>query len=387
MQNFVCEHDCIDPQTKDPSQPICSAHSYQNGRGVLAKIFCACGKTGRDNTTVGRSNMANLHFGRRRLQRLQHEQEERKRRRLQHGPPPPPLPAGYWACSAAISEAGCTGHSYPPSPPGVCEKCAAKSASVKAACPKQDMIAHTCSEDFDSCELAIATAGCSTQPNMGAQCIKCALSAKNTAALEAANCSAHYLSYACSGHHHHSWVSLGGFWYNTQAEGECQGSATPGDSSKCSWKAKPIKYCNESCVNVNVDGAVVAAGKKCFDGCAQPLVSNSTCYLNCYRTTLSGNTSATPPTHGMARKDILAPWLLSFTEDDPEKGGCPRYTPPDALLKSMPPAARADYERTAARDPCLAWAAHRESACRDSGDELFCDQAKAAEADACSSDL
>ena len=44
-----------------------------------------------------------------------------------------------------------------------------------------------------------------------------------------------------------------------------------------------------------------------------------------------------------ARKDILAPWLLAFTEDDPAKGGCPRYTPPGALLASLPARTRRDY--------------------------------------------
>jgi hypothetical protein len=88
-------------------------------------------------------------------------------------------------------------------------------------------IGHACGADVHTCEAAMMAAGCSSHGGGGtAACTACAMA--HSEQLMDANCTAMYLDYLCSSHHH-TWVSLGGYWYNTQEDGECLGDATPGD--------------------------------------------------------------------------------------------------------------------------------------------------------------
>eukprot|EP01052_Picozoa_sp_SAG31_P038376 SAG31_NODE_5116_length_2731_cov_1.876900_3_plen_298_part_00 len=282
----VRRHDCMSP-------PHCPASSYQNRLAHFGGMYCGCE---RGNTTVGRVDMATA-FG--------HHHS---------APPPPPatsqrqlqssLSDEYWTCSQAVTSL-CSG-GYPPVAPDKCMQCAAdhQAALHQAKC-SNEMIQHSCSANFDSCKDELYRSKCSPMAG-SASCKDCA--GAHTAVLEAANCTTMYVDYACSSHHH-NWVDLGGYWYNTQADGECEGEAMPGDGSGCSWKVlETMKYANESCVNAHIDLAVETAGVACFENCSQPKNASTDCYQQCYSSTLSGNAAADPPVKPMAHEDLLTPW-------------------------------------------------------------------------------
>ena len=319
--NFLCENNCMSP-------PHCPASTWLNGNSGFGGIHCGCK---RGNTTVGRVDMANA---------FSHSKVSKQKPITPHSPPSPDnrralqgSDDAYWKCTEAVSKL-CPRHHWgpppPPGPPNACLTCAGAHASeLKSAGCTNEFLGHACSADFMTCRSAVEKV---CGHSSGQACDTCALT--NTEALMDANCTASYLEYACGGggHHHGGggiFVDIGGYWFSTQVDGMCTGSATPGDSSSCSWKVdKVLKFTNESCVNARFDAAVVATGKACFANCTQPLNTSDTCYTTCYAKTLEGDHSTSPPTTGMTKDQILKPWVTAFTEDDPAKGGCPRCTGP-----------------------------------------------------------
>lgn len=121
-----------------------------------------------------------------------------------------------------------------------------------------------------------------------------------------------------------------GFWFSTPLEGECLPGQPVGSQTAagvpCTWRVvETKKYANASCIDGQVDIAVEAAGKVCFDRCPQPLDKVSDCYLVCYLNTLVGD-----PAYNLTKlapELFVGPWVQGFTEDDPAKGGCPRVQP------------------------------------------------------------
>ena len=133
-------------------------------------------------------------------------------------------PDPYWACSQKVQDL-CAQHQWPASPPGQCEACAANHTDeLKAAGCTGDDIPHACSGNFMSCGEAVAQE-CPGQT--GSTCAACAEA--HTDVMKRNNCTANFLGYACSGHSYGGQihVDIGGYWYSTQVDGECKGSAVP----------------------------------------------------------------------------------------------------------------------------------------------------------------
>lgn len=149
--------------------------------------------------------------------------------------------------------------------------------------------------------------------------------------------------------HHDKWHggswgnagNVGGYWYSTPVTAECK-PGEPVGTNGCSWRVLSAVYKNASCIDKLVDSAVEKYGKVCFDMCAQPLNSTSTCYLYCYRDTLLGypglNISKMP------KEEIIGPWEHGFVESDPSKGGCPEVTPQHCEGSQCGPPSPSDVE-------------------------------------------
>ena len=122
-----------------------------------------------------------------------------------------------------------------------------------------------------------------------------------------------------------SWINVGGDWYSTPGKGECEGSATPGDGSGCSWmvsKKTPPVYINQSCLDGHVDQVVRQAGKACFDGCGANAPRNGSCWVRCYALTVEGDayTHVQPVPAAL----LTGAWAKAFRVQDPAEGGCVR---------------------------------------------------------------
>ena len=167
-------------------------------------------------------------------------------------------------------------------------------------------------------------------------CFTCA--DKNTAALEAANCTEELLDYACGGGHHHGGgfeeniqklaCNMNGTWYSTQAAGECKGAS----DTDCWWRLnKIVTTVNASCVDNNVVKAVQKTDQKCWDACTgkqEPLNKlvdgkniTSTCFIACLFQTMLGNSTVSPPIPMMSTDAIVKPFVDSFLPL--AQGGCP----------------------------------------------------------------
>ena len=119
---------------------------------------------------------------------------------------------------------------------------------------------------------------------------------------------------------------LNGTWYSTEASGECQGTDVPGTDA-CWWRlVETTRTVNATCVNDNLVANVERTAPSCFHACPQLSNRSSSCWVNCLFNTLSGNATATPPTHGMTHAQIVEPFVRSFATDTPAEGGCPDWT-------------------------------------------------------------
>ena len=249
--NFECEFDCMSP-------PHCPASSYTNGVSHFGGLHCGCERA---NATVGRVDMGvafggHAGFRRRRVQsgsmqahgdeaqedaeleaieylvRNPHRHGEDKHGQTEEGGEVDPDP--YWACSQKVADLCVPQHHWSGPPPAQCEACASNyTQELKAAGCTSDDIVHACSGSFMSCGEAVAQE-CPLQT--GSSCAACAEA--HTEMMKRNNCTTNYLGFACSGHSYggNIHVDIGGYWYSTQVDGECRGSAVPGDGSGCSWK-------------------------------------------------------------------------------------------------------------------------------------------------------
>jgi hypothetical protein len=78
----------------------------------------------------------------------------------------------------------------------------------------------------------------------------------------------------------------------------------------------------------NVIKHVQARNASCWDGCAKPTNSSSTCWIDCLFDTLGGDLGdAGRP--GMTREEIVLPFERSFATGSVAEGGCPDWTPPN----------------------------------------------------------
>ena len=125
---------------------------------------------------------------------------------------------------------------------------------------------------------------------------------------------------------------LGGAWYSTLPQGECNGTA----GVPCTWNlTRTVRRIASRCVFARVTAAVVSANATCFGACPQPANLSSACCSECaMRTVLGprGSSQVIGPADGMPNGAILDAWDAAFASDDPARGGCPDYehdrTPP-----------------------------------------------------------
>lgn len=118
-----------------------------------------------------------------------------------------------------------------------------------------------------------------------------------------------------------------GLWYSTPASGECTASSAPGT---CHWRLVESKRrVLKSCQMKYVFGQVTTKNPSCFNKCAQPSNSTSTCFIECFYDTLLGPFAGhhnTPPSGGMTGEEIASMWAFPVRNDE-TKGGCPQFNP------------------------------------------------------------
>jgi len=115
---------------------------------------------------------------------------------------------------------------------------------------------------------------------------------------------------------------MGGFWYSTQRDGNCDEDA----ASDCQWRVlRTAKTVNATCANSKLHAPVIAANETCFNGCGDDQYDiTSDCWISCFYTTLFGGE--------IVAHQLADPWLKAFSSDDPADGGCPNvppYVPPE----------------------------------------------------------
>ena len=123
----------------------------------------------------------------------------------------------------------------------------------------------------------------------------------------------------CSGVWDH-WKSstsrvLGGNWYSTAAEADCDDPAAPG----CGWRVREhLKTVNATCANDNLISAVEKRGAACFKNGACPMLGDGSaynrstnCWVQCFFSAVIGPTPALPagavpwtPLPAMASADL-----------------------------------------------------------------------------------
>jgi len=107
----------------------------------------------------------------------------------------------------------------------------------------------------------------------------------------------------------------GGRWYSTFEAGECGSPLATG----CYWRlVQTTKVINATCHSTSLRKQLETTGGPCFNACAQPLNTSSSCYLGCYYTTLLGPDAGTtfPSTGGLGGPAITSLWTDAFD-------GCP----------------------------------------------------------------
>jgi len=119
-------------------------------------------------------------------------------------------------------------------------------------------------------------------------------------------------------------LKLGGFWYSTLSTGNCKTQST-----NCTWRVvETLRNVNHKCQDKLLSESVEKEGSECFNACPQPKNQTSTCWVECYFTTLLGEGSGKGivQDEGMTKGAIVDAWTQAF--QSVEEGGCPEV--PDA---------------------------------------------------------
>ena len=139
-------------------------------------------------------------------------------------------------------------------------------------------------------------------------------------------------------YHENTVHKVGGLWYSTEVEGQCDREG----SKPCTWRVVQVaKKVSKKCSDAAIDAAVMtssgAGGPNCFSKCPQPHNSSTICWIRCFYQTVLGQSSGTQrinytgansslPSNtgtGMAMSALKAAWEQPFASTDPSKGGCP----------------------------------------------------------------
>ena len=121
---------------------------------------------------------------------------------------------------------------------------------------------------------------------------------------------------------------LDGLWYSTPSQAQCPDGAMPhGGDGACSWSVLGVaKTANASCVQSRLYRLIERRNEACFEACPSfvegALPNRATaCVNSCFEEAVIGDGK---DVKAMTVFEILAPWKLAFSSDDPTAGGCPR---------------------------------------------------------------
>eukprot|EP00043_Microstomoeca_roanoka_P000127 m.26864 g.26864 ORF g.26864 m.26864 type:complete len:287 (+) comp10137_c0_seq1:103-963(+) len=116
---------------------------------------------------------------------------------------------------------------------------------------------------------------------------------------------------------------LGGKWFSFLAEGQCSDAAT----EPCYWRVVDVKKrVSKQCSDHVIQQTVQSIGSDCFSGCQQPLNTSSTCWINCFYSTLMGPESANTfyrPEKAINASILHDAFLRPFASTNQTEGGCP----------------------------------------------------------------
>ena len=231
----------------------------------------------------------------------------------------------YWNCSMDLFDKCSTLISKNVT---ACEVCARGISTCSAA-----DAAALCAASADTCTAALTSVCSSTyKPLHEAQCLECAWDHADV--LQGAGCNASNVGYRCENetqeHSPYDWFDgmmylgclMNGTWYSTTDAAYCNGTKT----ADCWWDVAPtVVTVNQTCVDGNVLDAVFHHNNTCFETCEQPHNISTACPVKCLFNTIMGDKE-----HGvapMAKQTLVHAFERSFTETDPDKGGCPRVHP------------------------------------------------------------
>lgn len=117
----------------------------------------------------------------------------------------------------------------------------------------------------------------------------------------------------------------GGVWYSTLEEGMCQPTS---DHQSCSWKVLSTSTVREPCLRQSIMKMAEKASPDCFGACGLRNTS-STCWINCFFTTLLGaEAKHSPKVSGLPLETLVRSWTEPFLPES--EGGCPKV--PDMPL-------------------------------------------------------
>lgn len=120
---------------------------------------------------------------------------------------------------------------------------------------------------------------------------------------------------------------VGGHWFSTREEGECQGDAHPGDATGCTWRLLQagVVAKNVSCVHARVIEDVMARNSTCFAKCKDgqnPLPADPTdCWTKCVFATILGSWDGFEGHKGMQSAELVTIFDRAMALE--ELGGCP----------------------------------------------------------------
>jgi len=116
---------------------------------------------------------------------------------------------------------------------------------------------------------------------------------------------------------------IDGKWYSMPAAGQCDDSAKP-----CTWRLVESKRrVLKSCQDEYIFDQINKINPTCFSTCPQPKNSTSTCFIECFYSTLLGvNSDKGKSTGGLSQEQISDMWKFPVVNDE-RKGGCPEYKP------------------------------------------------------------
>ena len=130
-------------------------------------------------------------------------------------------------------------------------------------------------------------------------------------------------------HNRHAYgtASVMGLWLSFPMDGQCNGTHYVGDGSGCTWRVvERVKIINATCMYERIDDNVMQYNAACFAELPPTATPTSTAWQACF-----ANATA-----NMTMDQLLETWPLAFESEDPAKGGCASFIPPQDVPLNGP---------------------------------------------------